>query len=189
MPTENALKKSLEATFVNANRQTHSADENDQINACCRSLHKCEAYKRIEFNQTNVSFGNFRHCDCIHSFQICLDDLNSTISNEVEFLHSINTIKCYTDSYPIIQCIKWVSYPEWKAPFLKFGNQTEREFVLKRCSKYELDNSRPKQLQLRDLSFNHHEMSANNITNMPQDAIHIHNKSEFVLVNWKSLNY
>lgn len=181
MPTENALKKSLEATLINANSRTDS-DEKDQIDKCCRSLHKCDAYKRITFNQTNSLLWNFRSCDCVHLFRICLDNLNSSLSDEVDFLNSINTTKCYTSDYPIIQCIKWESYSEWKVPFLRFVSQAEREKIFNRCTKYEFEKNRPKQLQLRDLPFNHHVMSANDITNISQNAFNLQ-KSEFVLVN------
>lgn len=164
------MKKSLEATFVNANRRIN-LDENDQIDACCRSLHKCDAYKRMAFNRTNDSLWNFRPCDCIHLFQICLDNLNTSLSNEVEVLLSINTTKCYTNDYPIVQCIKWESCAESKAPFLRFVNQAQREKFFNRCSKYELDENRPKQLQLRDFPFKHYEMSANDTTNMSQHTL------------------
>lgn len=158
MPTEQALKKSLGGALVNVNRSIH-LDEKDQVDACCRSLYKSDAYKRISFNQINDSLWNFQSCDCIHLFQICVDNLNTSLSNEVEFLHSINTTKCYLIDYPIIQCIKWESYPESETLFLRFVNQVAREKFHNRCSKYELDGNQPKQLQLRDLPFNHHSIT------------------------------
>lgn len=163
LPTEKALKRSLEATLVNANIRTDS-DEKYQIDACCRSLYKCDAYKRVALNQTNDLFWNIRPCDCIELFQICLVNLDSSLSNEIELLHSINTTKCYTSDYPIIHCKKWESYPEGNTPILRFVNQAEREKFFNRCTKYELDKSRPKQIQLRDVPFNHHERFANNMS-------------------------
>lgn len=94
LPTEHTLKQSLEATFLNVNRGAHFNGK-DQIDSCCRSLHKCDAYQRIALNQTNDSLWDFRHCDCLYFFQICLDHVNTSLSNEVAFLHSINTTKCY----------------------------------------------------------------------------------------------
>lgn len=160
LPTEKALKKSLEAALVNAKRRI-LLDEKDQVDTCCRSLYKCDAYKRIAFNLTNDSLWNIQPCDCIHLFQICLDKLNTSLSSEVDFLHSMNTTKCYINDYPIVQCAKWELYPDSDTPFLRFVSQAEREKFHNRCSKYELDGNRPKQLQLRDLPFNHHAMPAN----------------------------
>lgn len=178
MPTENALKKSLETTLVNANRRTHS-DEKNQVDTCCRSLLKCDAYNRIAFNQTYNPLWNIRSCDCVHLFHTCLDNLNSSLANEVAFMHSMNATKCYTNDYPIIQCTQWESYPEWKAPFFRFVNQAERKKFFNRCAKYEFDKNRPKQLQLRDLAFNHHQISVNDIKNMSQNTFNLQ-KCEFI---------
>lgn len=176
LPTERSLKNSLEAALLNANRRTH-LDEEDQVDACCRSLRKCDAYKRITSNRTIDSFWKFQSCECIHLFRICLDNMNTSLSNQVAFWHSINTTNCYTNDHPIVQCIKWESYPESKTPFLRFVSQAEREKFYNRCSKYELDGNRPKQLQIRDLPFNQHQ------TNMSQQTFNLQ-KSEFVPDNW-----
>lgn len=166
------MKRTLDAVLVNADRRIH-LNENDQVDVCCRSLHKCDAYKRTTFNQTIDTLWNSQNCDCTHLFRICLDNLNTSLSNDVEFLHSISTKKCYINDYPIIKCAKWESYPDSKLSFLRFVNQAEREKYQNRCSKYELDGNRPKQLQFRDLSFNHHH------TNMSQHTFNLQ-KSEFI---------
>lgn len=158
-------------------------DEKDQVDTCCRSLYKCDAYKRIAFNLTNDALWNIQPCDCIHLFQICLDNLNTSLSSEVDLLHSMNTTKCYINDYPIVQCAKWELYPDSDTPFLRFVNQAEREKFHNRCSKYELDGNRPKQLQLRDLPFNHHAMPAN----QSQQTFNLE-KSEFVPPSWQILN-
>lgn len=169
LPTEYALRKSLDATFINANKEIH-LDEKYYVDSCCHSLHKCDAYKRIALNQTNDTLWNFQHCDCVYFFKICLYNLNTSLSNEVALLHSINTTKCYTNDHPIIQCIKFESYTEWKIQFFRYVNQTERKRLFNRCSKYQLDKNKPHQLQLRDLPFNYHEMMfANDTKNISQD--------------------
>lgn len=170
LPTEHSLKRSLEATFTNAIKGIHLENEEDQIDGCCRSLYKCNAHKRIALNQTNNSLSTYQHCDCIHFFQICLDKFNTSLANEVAFLHSINTTKCYTNDHPIIGCIKFESQPEWKTPFLRFVDQTERKRLLNRCSKYELDKNKSQQLQLRDVPFSYHGISVNDTRNISQDT-------------------
>lgn len=184
LPTEHTLKQSLEATFLNVNRGAHFNGK-DQIDSCCRSLHKCDAYQRIALNQTNDSLWDFRHCDCLYFFQICLDHVNTSLSNEVAFLHSINTTKCYKNDYPIIECIKFESLPYLKAPFLRFVNQAEREKFFNRCSKYELDKNRLQQLQFRDVPFNYHGMSTNDTRNMSHVTF-IPHQSRFVIINWQN---
>lgn len=59
LPTEHSLKRSLEATLTNAIRGTHLENKIDQIDGCCRSLYKCDAYKRIELNQINGAFSTY----------------------------------------------------------------------------------------------------------------------------------
>lgn len=170
LPTEHSLKRSLQATFTSAIRRTHLENKIDQIDGCCRSLYKCDAHKRIALNQMNTAFSTYQHCDCIHFFQICLDKFNTSLANEVALLHSINTTKCYTNDHPIIECIKFQSHPEWKTKFLRFVDQTERKRLLNRCSKYELDKTKPQQLQLRDVPFSYYGMSVNDTRNISQDA-------------------
>lgn len=184
LPTEHALKKSLEAAFVNANRATHF-DENDQIDACCRTLHKCDAHKHIALNQANDSLWNVRHCDCVLFFQICLNHLNTSSAHEVAFLHSINTTKCYKNDHPIIKCIKFETYSESTDPFRTYVNTAERENFFNRCSKYELNENQPQQLQIRDLPFNYHGTFTNDTRNMSHDTFTPH-QSEFILINWQN---
>lgn len=159
LPTEFTLKKSFEATFFNAKTHIHSS-ESDRVDLCCRSLHKCDAHKRILLNYTNESC--VRNCECEYSFVKCLENLNSSLSNELAFVHSINTTKCYAKDYPIIKCKTFDAHQiESKiSSHFKFLDSAERESLFNRCSKYDLDQSRPQQIQIFDVPFNNHAMSA-----------------------------
>lgn len=158
---------------MNSIKATNLGNENNQMDGCCRSLHKCNAYKRIAMNQTNDTIWSHQHCDCVYFFKKCLNNLNTSLSNDVAFLHSINTAKCYTIDHPTIKCIKFESYPEWKASFLRFASQFERKRLFNRCSKYESDKNKPKQLQLRDVPFTYHAMSANDTGNISEDTFNL----------------
>lgn len=139
------------------------------MDGCCHSLLKCNIFKRftaLDLKSSRMIHWSRQHCDCVYFFKICLDNLNTTLSNEVALLHSVNTTECYTNDHPIIKCKKFESYPEWKAPFLRFASQAERNRFINRCSKYELDKNKPKQVQLRDVPFNYHVMSVNDTRNI-----------------------
>lgn len=149
LPTENTLKKSLDATFLNGKKGTNS-EEGDHVDSCCRSLHKCDAHKHSELNYTNE--WNIRHCECVYVFRACLKNLNTSLSNRLLFIHSINATKCYAKDYPIVKCAKLEAYLEPIIGVLKFTSSSE---ILNRCSRYELDISQPRKLQLFDLRFNY----------------------------------
>lgn len=129
-------------------------DERDHVDACCRSLHKCDAFKHTELNYT--SEWNIQHCECEHSFRTCLNDLNTKSSIELASIHALKATKCYAKDYPIVKCIKFEANSESKAPFLEFMSSAERGQFFNRCMKYELDDSQPEKLQLFDLPFNNH---------------------------------
>lgn len=152
------MEKSLQATFVNAKKGT-ILDEKEHVDLCCRSLHKCDSYKHIELNQ-RIEW-HIRDCECVHSFQTCLKSLNTSLSNEVAFIYSINATKCHSSDHPIIKCtsIKFETYAEPNVQFVRFMNSAEREKYFKRCVKYELDEIRPQQLQIFDVPFNEYAMS------------------------------
>lgn len=157
MPTEYTFRRLFEATFLNAKKGIYS-NETDSVDLCCRSLHKCDAYKQIELNHTNALY--IRHCECVHSFQKCLENLNTSLSNEFAFIYSINTTKCYAKDHPIIKCISFDANLELKADTIfEFINSAERALLLNRCLKYDLDQSLPQQLQIFDVPFNNHAMS------------------------------
>lgn len=155
MPTEFTLKISFEAIFINAKKIIHF-DERDNVDLCCRSFHKCEAYKHHEFNYRNET--NMQNCNCIKLFQNCLENLNTSLSSEVSFFHSMNNTKCYDKDYPIIKCKTVEIHLESKAfPFL---NSAEHEQFFNRCSTYYLDQGHPKQLQIFDVPLNKYAISA-----------------------------
>lgn len=136
------------ATFTYEKKGTH-LDDSDRLDLCCRSLQKCDAFKRIELNSR--SEWNVQHCECVHSFRTCLKNLNSIPSNELSFLHSMNTSKCYAKENPIIKCVKKETYSISQIQFLQFIDSIQHRKYVDRCSKYELDQSQPKKLQLFDL--------------------------------------
>lgn len=154
MPTERSLKKSLDTTFVNSKKFIYT-NGTDRVDLCCRSLHKCDAHKRSVLNYTNESY--IRHCECVHSFENCLKNLNSSLSNKFAFLYAVNTSKCYAIDHPIIKCKKFdAQLNELKAaPLFKVMNSA---FI--RCIEYVIDQSQPKELQIFDVPFNSHAISA-----------------------------
>lgn len=150
MPTKETLKTSLKASFV-------KSIEIDQVDSCCRSFYKCDAHKSNEFNRTNE--WDIPHCECMHSFQTCLDSLNNSLSEDFTYIHSINTIKCYSKDYPIVKCLKFDELTSAEDAYLhgvyEFSNSDEFEKYFNRCLKYDLDETKPQQLQLYDLPLNH----------------------------------
>lgn len=156
-------KRSFDAIFVNT-KSGSELNGTERVDLCCRTFHKCDAFKRETTNHTfditNKSY--IRHCGCENSFKKCLSNLNTTLSNEIAFMHSLNSTKCYTRDHPIIKCNQTFNeHSELKsAPLLGLMNSTEREMFLKRCLKYDVDKSQPQQLQVFDVPFNIHAMSA-----------------------------
>lgn len=152
----------LEATFVNTKTNT-LLDEKEKIDICCRTLYKCNAYKRSELNPTTE--WHIPHCECVSSFQVCLKNLNTSLSNEVSLLYSINATKCYSHDHPTTKCIQFGIYYTYseniKDQLLKL-NIAEREKFFNRCTKYALDESRRKQLQILDVKFDDYAMSTIN---------------------------
>lgn len=170
-PTEYNLKKSLQSTFVNTKNET-IFDEKYSIDLCCRFLYKCDAHKRhiIELNQKNTSEWIFWHCDCVRSFQTCLNNLNTKLSNEFAFIYSINTTKCFSNDHPIVKCNIFEENPESVKTFFELANLEEREKYFKRCKSYELDESVRKELQLFDIPFNN-ESSASGENYLNQNQV------------------
>lgn len=154
LPTEDKLKKSLEAAFANAKKSIY-LNGKDRVDLCCRSLHKCDAQKHVELNYTIESI---RHCKCEQSFKMCLENLNTSLSNNLIFIHSVNATKCYAKDHPIVKCVKIETYPESEAQFFKFMNTNEHEGSFNRCLKYELDKSQPQKIQTFDLPFSSYKL-------------------------------
>lgn len=153
LPTEITPKRLFESTFVTVKKGTYLNDS-DHLDLCCRSLHKCEAHKHIEFNYTIEAY--IRHCECEYLFQKCLENLNSSLSNELGFIHSLNTSKCYKIDYPIIKCVQFDPYrvDSEVTSNLQFLDSDEHKSLFDRCLKYDLDQSQPKKIQMFDVPFN-----------------------------------
>lgn len=94
------------------------------------------------------------HCECIRSFYTCLNNLNTTLSNEFAVIHSINTTKCISNDYPIVKCNKFEKYTDSISQLFEIDNFNEGEEYFKRCVVYELDRNRKKELQIFDMPFN-----------------------------------
>lgn len=157
LPADPALvKKSLQATFFNKNRNDTNLDTNDRLDSCCRSLHKCEAIKNIELGGTGDSI--IPYCDCVHHFKGCLKNLNTTVSSNFAFIYSINVTKCYANEYPIIKCVNFENYIGSKSQNLRSQNSTLNNTFFNRCKQYEFDYSKPKELQLFDVPLHDSEM-------------------------------
>lgn len=159
MPSEFTLKRSLEATFVNTKNGKYP-NETDRVDLCCRSLHKCDAQKRIELSYTVES--HTKHCECEHSFQKCLKNLNASLSNDIAFVHSINTTDCYAKDHPIIECAVLHAPPNNSktATILQLMSPKERRSLSNRCLKYDLNKSQAQKLQIFGVPFNNHAISA-----------------------------
>lgn len=142
------LKKSLQATLINARNDTDLNDKR-RLDSCCRSLHKCEAYKNIELNGDR----SIPHCQCVRNFRICLKELNTTLSSDLAFIHSTNSTKCYARNHPIIKCVKLETYTGPISQHLGSMSSTLNRTFFSRCIQYAFDDSQPKQLQLFDLPF------------------------------------
>lgn len=150
LPTENTLKKSLQATLSSV-RNDSSLDDKNSLDSCCRSLNKCDAYETNELNSTNDR--SILHCDCVMSFRTCLKKLNTSLSSNLAFIHSINATKCYAKDYPIVKCAKQEEITGSASQHLRFTNLTLPDTFFNRCTKYEFDESQPKKLQILDLPF------------------------------------
>lgn len=124
-------------------------NDSDRLDLCCRSFHKCNAVEQIVLNSRSER--NIPHCECVHSFRMCLKRFNSMLSNELSFLHSMNTSKCYAKYNPITKCVKTETYSRSEVQFLQFMDSIVPQKYVDRCSKYELDESHPKKLQIFDV--------------------------------------
>lgn len=102
LPNEFTLKESLEATLANGKRGTFLDDEY-RMDLCCRSLHKCDALKNTELNHSNKwNSSTVRHCECLQSFSMCLEKLNTSLSNDFASIHNKSTDKCYDQHLQIL---------------------------------------------------------------------------------------
>lgn len=146
LPTVRTLRKSLQAVFFNARTETYS-DDKDRLDICCRSLHKCGAYKIVEQNDSIDK--SILHCECVHSFRGCLKELNTSLSNDLALIHSINATKCYAKEHPIIKCSK---FEEQLGPASQLKRTSADKFT-GRCTQYEFDESQPKKNQIFDLPY------------------------------------
>lgn len=149
LPTEDTLKKALQSTFINAKSDT-ALDGTNRIDLCCRTLHKCDALKRHELNHTNL--WPMWHCECVRSFHTCLNNLNTTLSNEFAFIHSVNTTKCFSNDHPIVKCKRLQQYSD-SSKLFKSSNLDELEKHFKRCIKYELNLNQREELQIFDVPY------------------------------------
>lgn len=157
-------KRALQATFGHAKTNNTYLNENERLDLCCRSLHKCDVQKYIELQQSNSEW-NVKHCGCVQTFRICLGNINTTVSNELSFIHSLNATKCYAKDHPIVKCTEIETFSEPSDQFFQIKDSNVRERFLYRCSNYELDKTQPQRIQLFDLPFGNRGMTE--VTSMP----------------------
>ncbi|KAG4077856.1 hypothetical protein HA402_013790 [Bradysia odoriphaga] len=89
----------------------------------------------------------------LHRTRTCLKKLNTSLSSDLAFIHSINATKCYATDYPTIKCVKQEELTGTASQHLRFMNSTLADIFFNRCTKYEFDESQPKKLQVFDLPF------------------------------------
>lgn len=148
-PIEYTLRKTLQFSFVNAKSEMDLREKNS-IDLCCRSLHKCDTHNRGLLNPINE--WRLWHCECVKLFHKCLNNVNTTLSNGIAFIHSLNTTKCYKKDRPIVKCLKFENYSNAVAQLIKFSHSDEREKYLKRCKVYHVDLNQREKLQQFDVS-------------------------------------
>lgn len=154
---EDTWKKALQASFGYVTNNT-DLNGNERLDACCRLIHKCDAQKQVELQQSNSEW-NVKHCECVHTFRTCLRNLNTTASNELSFIHSLHATKCYAKDHPIVKCVKIETFSEPHAQFFQIMDSNIRERFHYRCSNYELDKTQPQRIQLFDLQFSYRGMA------------------------------
>lgn len=86
LPTDYTWKKALDAALASVKTEYRTKQEND-LDLCCRLLHKCDAFKNIQLNLTKNL--NIRHCNCVNSFYECLSNVNTSTSNDFAFLSKV----------------------------------------------------------------------------------------------------
>lgn len=101
LPTDYTWKKALGVALISVKIEYRTKQEND-LDMCCRALHKCDAFKNIQLNSTkNV---NIRHCNCVNSFYECLSNVNTSTSNDIASIYSLDK-NCYRSvNHPIHKC-------------------------------------------------------------------------------------
>lgn len=157
LSNEDTWKKALQASFGYVTNNTH-LNGHERLDVCCRLLHKCDAQKRVELQSSNTEW-NVRHCECVHTFRACLNNLNTSTSNELAFIHSLNATKCYAKDHPIVKCAVSEVFSEEIAQFFQIMDSNIRERFLRRCSNYELDRTQPQRIQFFDLQFSFRGMT------------------------------
>lgn len=130
----NAREKAVQASFGHV---TNNSDINgiERLDACCRLLHKCDAQKHVELRESHIEW-NVKHCECVHTFRMCLRNLNTAASNGLSFIHSLNATKCYAKDHPIAECVKIETFFEPNgAQFFQIMDSNERKRFFNRWTK------------------------------------------------------
>lgn len=161
------MKKSLLATFIKTIEDINS-EEKIQTDLCCRTFLKCDSHKRTELNETME--WHIQPCQCIDSFKMCLKNLNTSLSNQLESIHSINTTKCYSIEYPIIKCAKMETV-HLDSKSVQLLGTFDHEPFLSRCIKFDLDDSKSKKLQILDVPFNDNSTMSAIIANFGMSSL------------------
>lgn len=86
-------------------------------------------------------------CECFTPIRDCLHQINTTLPNyQANDFFVSNKLGCYKQDYPIVRCLEFgehIRISQWE------GHREQ----IKRCVRYELDESKPKQNQTFDVPF------------------------------------
>lgn len=145
-------EKKLRDEYLIDTRRVGQLSPVQQLDSCCLLNLKCDRQKKSELNGTE-GWQNIRHCDCEREFSECIQKVKALESDLIAFGHgySINTPKCFTNDYPIDECVKFQYFFQ---PLAKFNRRPSQNAVISiRCVQYKFDVSKPKSFQLLDLPF------------------------------------
>lgn len=114
---------------------------------------KCISAAKCDFPTWNVdrTYDNDNdvhvRCDCFTPIHNCLRRINTTLPNQQanRFFISNGGFGCYNEDYPIVRCSEFGYSHILKMRYIRYRGQ------IKRCVRYELDKSKPKEYQKFDV--------------------------------------
>lgn len=187
----NAIEEFAINKFFNSLRANYSeflqyVEEREKYTETLKRKNALEKYIQMN-NETNECFSTaecdfpFRnrytrnddvqiHCDCFKSIRNCLHRINTTLPNyrANRFFISNGEFGCYKEDYPIIKCLEYGYSYIIKNSYIGYKEK------IKRCVRYDIDDSKPKQYQKFDVPFFYNskdpkEFNFNNVVTMRYD--------------------
>lgn len=136
----------------------------------CISAAKCDFPSRNMYSNNDNDDDVQVSCDCFEPTRNCLHRINTTLPNyrANEFFISNGGFGCYKEDYPIVRCLEFGYSYIMKNLYISY------KYKIKRCVRYELDESKPKIYQKFDVPFfydseNPKEFHFNNVVTMRYD--------------------